>query len=456
MYKMTPLEPQDLNELVGLLKDTEESLSALSVGDAEKEIEKSRRSLLSFHTTSAMLGLETLEKAGLELEKFLTSEVSPGSIDSIAVLGFAVSSVIDQMLNSPNGNGGVQIDLNEILEILGQSETTVLVPAADESPAVAPETCETMDDETGREALTGIEESATFSKLSELVRGWGGELSVSSDGAQFSLTLSGSAEYLGRIERLLSAETPSVKAPDGPEEDPLIEKVIARGKEFMDAFSGGDLPRAQEILLNLADNQKEGSGLYKEIGGLARGLHDSIRGFLSTLDPSLQEIVVNKIPDSGNRLEHMMEMTEKAAITTLDHVDAIQERLTGELGQISGLRALLGGLNAIGDAAGKKLTEGAEILNAMETIIGEHRSDLDIILTAQDYQDLSGQIILKITQLLKDMELKLVDLIRTFGVKPVTSKPNASDELYGPAHAAMDNAVHCQDDVDSLLAEFGF
>ena len=89
-------------------------------------------------------------------------------------------------------------------------------------------------------------------------------------------------------------------------------------------------------------------------------MHDSIRGFLSTLDPSLQEIVVNKIPDSGNRLEHMMEMTEKAAITTLDHVEAMQERLTSELELISGLRALLGGLNAIGDAAGKKLAQGAE------------------------------------------------------------------------------------------------
>ena len=59
----------------------------------------------------------------------------------------------------------------------------------------------------GHEALTGIEESAAFSNLSELVRGWGGELSVSSDGAQFSLTLSGSAESLQRIEQLLSAGT---------------------------------------------------------------------------------------------------------------------------------------------------------------------------------------------------------------------------------------------------------
>jgi len=450
---MTPLEPQDWNELVGLLKDTEESLSALSVGDAEKEIEKSRRSLLSFHTTAAMLGLETLEKAGLELEKFLTSEVSPGSIDSIAVLGFAVSSVIDQMGTSTNGNGRPQIDLNEILEILGQPETTASALVEDELPLVVPEISETTD-ETPHETLTGIEESAAFSNLSELVRNWGGELSLSSDGAQFSLTLSGSAESLQRIEKLLSVD-PSAKGPHGPAEHAL-DKVIARGKEFMDAFSEGDLPRAQEILLNLADNQKDGSGLYKEIGSLARGLHDSIRGFLSTLDPSLQEIVVNKIPDSGNRLEHMMEMTEKAAITTLDHVEAMQERLTSELEQISGLRGLLGGLNAIGDAAGKKLAEGTEVLNAMETLIGQHRSDLDIILTAQDYQDLSGQIILKISQLLKDMELKLVDLIRTFGVKPVASKQKASDELYGPAHAGVDNAVHSQDDVDSLLADFGF
>ena len=451
---MTPLEPEDWNELVGLLKETEESLSVLSDGDAEKEIEKSRRSLLSFHSTAAMLGLETLEKAGIELEKFLTSEVSPGSVDSIAVLGFAVSSVIDQMRTSTNGNGHGQIDLNEILEILGQPETAASAPVEDELPPVVPEICETTD-ETPYEDLTGIEESVAFRNLSELVTNWGGELSVSPDGAQFSLTLAGSAESLQRIEKLLSVD-PSVRMAHSPADDALLDKVIARGKEFMDAFSAGDLPRAQEILLNLADHQKDSSGLYKEIGSLARGLHDSIRGFLSTLDPSLQEIVINKIPDSGNRLEHMMEMTEKAAVTTLDHVDAMQERLTSELEQISGLRSLLGGLNAIGDGAAKKLAQGAEVLNAIETIIGEHRSDLDIILTAQDYQDLSGQIILKISQLLKDMELKLVGLIRTFGVKPATSKQQSSEELYGPAHAAVDNAVHSQDDVDSLLADFGF
>ncbi len=77
-------------------------------------------------------------------------------------------------------------------------------------------------------------------------------------------------------------------------------------------------------------------------------------------------------------------------------------------------------------------------------------------MTAQDYQDLSGQILLKVTQLLKDIEDKLVNVIRTFGVKAETAKQSEKAELYGPAHAACENAVHSQDEVDSMLAEFGF
>jgi chemotaxis protein CheZ len=123
---------------------------------------------------------------------------------------------------------------------------------------------------------------------------------------------------------------------------------------------------------------------------------------------------------------------------------------------IKGLRGLIGGLAAIGDGAGKKLDQAAQALDAVETIIGQHRSDLDVILGAQDYQDLSGQIIVKISQLLKDIESKLVNLIRTFGVKSDSGKQKTNDELYGPVHAGSENAVHSQDEVDSLLAEFGF
>ena len=452
------MKSQKWDKLMRFLQDAEESVSALVSGDAEKEMERSRRSVVSFYTTAGKLGLGGLERAGLELEKFLNDKVSPGAIDSIAVLGFAVSSVIDQMRTFKNGGKAPEIDLNELMEILGTSETAAGVSGGKELPLETASEASGSVDEADLQSQGGAEKAA-FTNLIELVRSWGGELSMTPDGGsgdQFSLTFTLSADSMKEIEKLLGASDPLDVAPRQLAEDTGVKGLIGSAKEFVKAFSSGDLANAQTILLNIANRQGDPLGLYKEIGGLARGLHDSIRGFLSTLDPSIQDIVEHKIPDSGNRLEHILEMTEKAAITTLDHVEIMQGRISNEMDQLSGLRGLLGGLRAVGDSAGKKLDQGAQALDAIETLISENRSDLDTILIAQDFHDLSSQIIHKITKLLKDMELKLVSLIRTFGVKTETGRQNADSELYGPAHAAVENAVHSQDEVDSLLAEFGF
>jgi chemotaxis protein CheZ len=81
---------------------------------------------------------------------------------------------------------------------------------------------------------------------------------------------------------------------------------------------------------------------------------------------------------------------------------------------------------------------------------------LAIILTSQGYQDLTGQIISKIVSSQKEMEAKLVKLVSYFGGKVRREAVKKKDELYGPAHAKSDGAVHSQDEVDALLAEFGF
>ncbi|MFZ2448772.1 MAG: protein phosphatase CheZ, partial [Syntrophobacteraceae bacterium] len=294
-------------------------------------------------------------------------------------------------------------------------------------------------------------------RFAALVKSLGGELSImpnGTPGGKFSLTFSGPAGSLEKLDALL-AEGGASSGCVLPPLDNKFEKIVSKGKEFMAAMSGGDMIRAQEILLALADQQQQ-PGLYKEIGGLARGLHDSIRSFMNTMDPSLKEIVEDKIPDSGNRLEHMLQLTEKAALTTLDHVEAMQDRLGDEHASVAGIRELLAGLKPIGDNAVKKLAEGESLLDALDRIVAQHRVNLDTILTAQDYQDLSGQIIQKITALLKDLELRLVNMIRTFGVKVETGKITGGDGLYGPAHQAREDTVHSQDEVDSLLAEFGF
>jgi len=95
-------------------------------------------------------------------------------------------------------------------------------------------------------------------------------------------------------------------------------------------------------------------------------------------------------------------------------------------------------------------------VNELQVSLNQTSEDLITILTAQDYQDLTGQIIQKIIVLLKNLESNLVNVIRTFGVRLDGRKEDVGEELYGPAHEGRVSAMHSQDDVDSLLAEFGF
>ncbi|MFZ6008663.1 MAG: protein phosphatase CheZ, partial [Nitrospirota bacterium] len=71
--------------------------------------------------------------------------------------------------------------------------------------------------------------------------------------------------------------------------------------------------------------------------------------------------------------------------------------------------------------------------------------DLTEILTAQSFQDITGQTIKKVIKLVGDIEEELVKLIATFGVK-----------IEHGAKAEVTPEEVSQADVDDLLKEFGF
>jgi chemotaxis protein CheZ len=258
---------------------------------------------------------------------------------------------------------------------------------------------------------------------------------------------------------LFSFDPDTMVAPLISERNGYLEEILNTIKEFMYALSRGDLDRSEEILFLLAEHRHQ-AGIYDEIGAIARELHNSLKHFMSTIDSALREMVEDRIPDSGNRLEHILELTEKAATTTLNHVEAMQNRNKEEHEKLLKLEELLGKLNAIGEKSQGCLEESHAFLENLIALTKQNHDDLITVLTAQDYQDLTGQIILKIIKILKDLEYKLVNLIRTFGVKYDKRKQPPSkderEELYGPAYEDKEGALQSQDDVDNLLAEFGF
>jgi len=106
-------------------------------------------------------------------------------------------------------------------------------------------------------------------------------------------------------------------------------------------------------------------------------------------------MVEDKLPDSGNRLEHILELTERAANTTLDHVETIQKRNERDLELVAQLGEIVGELRAVGGQAEKKLGAGSALTAELSASILQTRDDLTTILMAQDYQDLTGQVVLK-------------------------------------------------------------
>lgn len=481
---MTHFEKEDLDELIKLLDKISQSAAFLADDDKRREkLEAVRQGLQSFHTTAAMLGMEAIEQSGLALMDFFTTKiVATEAIDPSLIFPFVstIKAIVGEMRGVANGNGAVDFEVGSILEILNEIPGSMSPDevagelTADDFPAdIAPcdfDAGEKAGDELREISVDeGVDEHGCqvtadcLSDLKRITESLGGEFLTESENgspSSFRLTFPTAPATINRVLSLLATSDLKMSfstrlAQQDSQQDSRAEKVLQVFEEFVEAFSNGDLKRAQEILLSLAEQQQQ-AGLYKQVGTMARQLHDSLKGFTESLDPTLVDIVEDKIPDSGSRLEHILKLTENAANTTLDHVELMQKRNQEQQVRLTELKGMLNSMKALGDNAQKLLGDSRLSLDELQQSLNQTSEDLITILTAQDYQDLTGQIIQKIIVLLKNLEANLVNVIRTFGVRLEEKKEAASEELYGPAHEGRTTAMHSQDDVDSLLADFGF
>ncbi|GLI33549.1 protein phosphatase CheZ [Desulforhabdus amnigena] len=465
---MISVEKEDWIELIQALKNISEKTSSwVDVESDTEEIAESQKLLQSFHTTAAMLGLQQLEEAGVALEKYLLKPKEPGSNGEVpSNFNLAVDALLTRLENTHETEYHNVSCVEEITSILegafhAPPESTTL---AEKDVLPTPESLtELSKEETRRQVAAGDADhsAAGFDDLDQIVSKLGGQLIINRETAEngkgsFQLHFPSDPDILKRIGTLLAPCDPNSQfASQLNNRDTKVEAILTGIKKFMNALSSGNLAEAQEILLSFQEKQQQ-AGLFVEIGTLARDLHNSLKSFMNTMDPALKDLVMDKLPDSGNRLEHILQITEHAATTTLDHVESLQKRNQMDQANLEKLQKILSGLKAIGEPAQARLTDSGTLLDQLSASAIQTRDDLITILTAQDYQDLTGQIILKIINLLNDLQLKMVNLIRTFGVAIDDRKKTQSEELYGPAHQGKLGALHSQDDVDNLLAEFGF
>ncbi len=239
---------------------------------------------------------------------------------------------------------------------------------------------------------------------------------------------------------------------------PDYDERVDIARELVTALENGDKEKSSE-LINILSSDSEAS-LFNEIGRLTREVHDAISNCSDS--ERFSEIANSDIPDARHRLCYVIDKTEASANKTLD----IAERLLAD--------------------AGKKLELSRELKKKCETMVSGNmaqaeaqqfatallsyfqklddesevfRNSIAELMVAQDFQDLTGQVIRQVIELVQEIEHRLVIVIKS--ANPVKDrKPVLLNDISaeGPqvGGASGKSIVNDQDDVDELLSSLGF
>ena len=194
------------------------------------------------------------------------------------------------------------------------------------------------------------------------------------------------------------------------------------------------------------------------IGHMTRALHESLRGL--GLD-KLIEKAASDIPDARDRLDYVARLSEDAAQKVLNATDAagpLQDRISGDAKQLSaGWQALLADAGNAADPAWQALArQTVAALDGAAAGTSETKAHLMDIMMAQDFQDLTGQVIKKVTSIAQNLEQQLVQMLIDFAPEQM-KKDTDNGLLNGPQiDPARENVVADQGQVDDLLDSLGF
>lgn len=235
---------------------------------------------------------------------------------------------------------------------------------------------------------------------------------------------------------------------------------MARVRDLLACMENGDEDGAREVVDDLTSVRE--STLYQEMGKLTRELHDAISAF--GMDDRITDIAEHDIPDARERLNYVIQKTDEAANRTLEAVEEsfpLCEEIEKQAAELHQQWQRFTNRELSADEFRTLSRQLGEYLAAQPEKTAVFKDNLNKVLMAQDFQDLTGQIIKKVIKLVEEVEDNLVELIKLAGLPEHEQQKTKreTDELAGPVVPGVDDTgdtVSGQDEVDDLLSSLGF
>lgn len=197
--------------------------------------------------------------------------------------------------------------------------------------------------------------------------------------------------------------------------------------------------------------------VINQIGQMARALHDTLREL--GLNKEIEKAAAT-IPDARDRLNYVATLTKQAAERVLNATEAAQpvvEKMGSDAQHLAKQWDLLFEKKLDIPQFKDLVTQTHAYLHETPRQAKATNAKLTEIMMAQDFQDLTGQVIKKIIELTQNMEQQLLALLLENAPASVKAEIN-SGLLNGPVINAQgrSDVVTSQDQVDDLLESLGF
>jgi chemotaxis protein CheZ len=253
----------------------------------------------------------------------------------------------------------------------------------------------------------------------------------------------------------------AVLANESDDLEALFDSIAAEHRNAQAAKAAaqsGTPPQAQQAAAAPVEAQGGGeSALLTKLGQLTRTLHESLRelGY-----DRLVEQAASSIPDARERLTYVAAMTERAAERVLNAADAarpLQEQMSSSATELAaGWRKVYAGEMSVEQFKSLAGSTVAFLEGVPEQTKATNAQLMEIVM-AQDFQDLTGQVIKRINELAHHFEQQLLKLL--IESTPEEQRPPGSEGLLnGPVvnPERAGDVAHTQAQVDDLLESLGF
>lgn len=257
---------------------------------------------------------------------------------------------------------------------------------------------------------------------------------------------------------------------DSPELEALFDSIattVEAKPAKVEPKAGDDTPELESLFDSIAQavSREGGEGqegscterVFSQLGQMTRGLHNLLRelGYDKALGQMAQEL-----PNNRDRLNYIAAMTAQAAERTLNAAEIaqpIQGKLGGSARDLSGKWDRLFNKQLGVDEFKALVRDTRNYLTDVPTQAEATNAQLMEIIMAQDFQDLTGQVIKRILEAAQNLETQLLSLLietTPEGVRQ-TVDPGL---LNGPVINASgrSDVVTSQEQVDDLLESLGF